>query len=106
MGRRHRHQGDVEFVEHEPAAGHGEQIPSLAQADARPVLLLELTLPLGEAPQAAQGGLVQRQAGMGMARSQREECRGWQGEGGWHGRRARTSLRSDIPTLFRSRPSW
>ena len=60
----HRYQGYVQFVYHQPTAGHRQQLLPLAQADPGAPLLLQLALPLGAAPQTAEAGLVEAEAGL------------------------------------------
>ena len=60
----HRHQGYVQFIYHQPPAGHCQQLLPLAQADPGAPPLLQLALPLGATPQPAEAGLVEAEAGL------------------------------------------
>jgi diaminopimelate decarboxylase len=61
-GRIHGHHGDVQFIEDQPATGHGPQFGLLPDPETRPVRFGQLTLPLLLAPQAPQGPPVEIQA--------------------------------------------
>ncbi len=57
------HHGDVQFVDHQPATGHGDQGAFAPKADARSALVSQLAVPLLLVPEATEAALVQVLAG-------------------------------------------
>ena len=60
----HRHGGDLQFVNHQPGRGQGNQASILTiNADDKPAVVRKLPFPLLFCPEASQGKVIQPQAG-------------------------------------------
>jgi diaminopimelate decarboxylase len=68
--RIHGHQRDVQLLEDQPAAGHGEQLPPLPQPQSRPPGFGQLPVPLTPAPQSPQTALIEVEAGVEVLAAQ------------------------------------
>jgi len=73
IGRIHRYNGDVEFVEDEPTTGHGPKAVRPPDPESRSVRLGQFTLPLRLAPKASEGPPVEIEAIRQIRRPQRPD---------------------------------
>ncbi len=67
---RHRYRCDVQFIEHQPAAGQCQQLPLQAQAHNGSRRFLQLGLPLLLCPETAKAEAVQEQTRLQIATAQ------------------------------------
>ena len=74
--RIHRHRGDVQFIGHQPTAGHTQQSFRRNKPDAEPPGIVQLPPPLLGRPQSIEGVLVQRHTGLQPGRIQTQDLRG------------------------------
>jgi len=71
-----RHRGDLQLLQHDPGAGHGEQAGVLAPAQNGSLGFGELPLPLLRAPQATEGEAIKSQTGGSVLGTQTDDPRG------------------------------
>ena len=64
LRRIHSHRGDVQFIRHQPTAGHPQQGFRRDEPDAEPPRIVQLPPPLLSGPKTVERLLIQRDTGL------------------------------------------